>query len=209
MPLDAPAPRVPRRWRTEDREEVALGIAHETIASRWLRGLDRGEDVLELHDLGRRHVAALAHAGLQQIVRALSLRLIHLLQSQAVPRKDLSRNEMPVCPLVPIEREHRLLPLLRRETLQKLRRRHLHRRRRRSSGVLQAQRRHGEDCDGYPSNRLQTLHDSPKGLAASEFPSVGRAACTSAEWPSVSPASPLPFVACSNWLLRAMCAPDA
>src|SRR3982074_2462404 len=118
MPFDAPAPRAPRRRRTEDREEITLGIPHEAISSCRLRCLDRGEDALELHDLRRRHVAALAQAGLQQIMCALSLRLVHLLQSQSVPRKELRRNEMPVSPLIVVEGEHRLLALLRRETLQ-------------------------------------------------------------------------------------------
>src|SRR2546430_4985388 len=96
MPLDAPTPRTVRRGRTEDREEVAFGIAHEAIGSWRLRGFEGSEHALEVHDLRRRHIAALAEAGLQQVERERVLRWAHLLDRQAAPRQGLGRNEMPV-----------------------------------------------------------------------------------------------------------------
>ena len=138
MPLDAPTPRTVCRGRTEDREEVAFGIAHEANGSWRLRGFEGSEHALEVHDLRRRHIAALAEAGLQQVERERALRWAHLLDRQAAPRKGLGRNEMPVCPLSAVEVERRLLPLLRREALQKSRRRPRHGGRRRFGGGRQA-----------------------------------------------------------------------
>src|SRR2546421_11917204 len=117
VPLDAPAPCAARRWRSENREEVSLGVAQHRITSqqlcgsRPLRGLQRTEDIFEIHDLSRRHVAALAQTGFQEIVRERALRLAHLLDRQAVPRKLLRRNEVAMRPLGAVDTERRLLAL--------------------------------------------------------------------------------------------------
>ena len=115
MELDAPAPRALRRRRAEHREPVPLRIARR--ATPLLHDL---QDVLELHDLRVRRVAAIAQPGLQQILRELALRLRHRLQLQAVALE--LRDEVPPQPLGGIELERGLLALLRcqrrRETSQ-------------------------------------------------------------------------------------------
>src|SRR5467141_1408612 len=149
MPFDTPAPRVPRRWRTENREEVALGIAHESIGLWRLRGggglcgLEGREDALELHDLRRRHVAALAQTSLQELARERLLRRVHLFEGQAVPCKGFRRNEVPVSSLIAVEGEGCLLALLWGETLEKLRGGRRHPGRRRSGVDRHAQCRRG------------------------------------------------------------------
>ena len=114
-------PPAPRRFggrRPEHGEEVARGIAAHALAppAAGLRLLFEGaKRRLEIHDRGGRQVAALAQPGFQQIVRALALGIGHLHDRQTVPRKRLGRNEVPMDPFGRLEREHGLLPLLRRE----------------------------------------------------------------------------------------------
>src|SRR5437879_3998930 len=96
MSLDAPAPCLLRRRRAEHGEEILLRVALEPRrrlslrARRFddaLRGLERAEHGLEIHDLRRRHVAALAEAALQQLVRELALRLAHRADQQPLARE--------------------------------------------------------------------------------------------------------------------------
>src|SRR5687767_168102 len=158
MPLNTPAPRVLRRWRTEDREEVPFGIAHKAIEPERLRVLDGREDFFELHDLSCRHVAALAQAGLEQIVCKGSLRMVHLADGQTVPWEDLRRNEIPVRSLFTVEGERRPLPLLTVEALQKPGCGSAHCRRRRPCGYGEAQCGHDQDRAGHPSTCHRNLH---------------------------------------------------
>src|SRR5262249_42435143 len=115
MALNAPAPSPGRRRRAEDREEIPLGIAHHRVAAPGIvspmRGFERAQDVLEIHDRGRRQIATLAQPGLEQLARQLTLRLGHRFDGQALSRKYVGRNEVPVRPLVALNREGRLLTL--------------------------------------------------------------------------------------------------
>ena len=136
MAFDAPAPGVLRRRRAEHREEIPLRIADERrIARRLRRGgtlrrLERAQHRFQVHDRFRGEIAALAEAGLDQLVRERPLRLAHLLDREPLARERLGRDEMPVEALVRREIERRLLALLRRQAVEKLRRRRRHRRRR-------------------------------------------------------------------------------
>ncbi len=133
--LDAPAPRhlLRRRRRAEDREEVLLRIAFERRAARRLRagrplrGLQRFQHGLEIHDRRRGQVAALAQPGLEQVAHQLMLRRAHVADQESLARKHLGRDEMPVRPLVRLERKRRLLKLRRLEALQQRHRRSRHR----------------------------------------------------------------------------------
>ena len=125
MAFDAPAPRVFGGRRAEHREEIFFRIALEHLrlavgaaARLGARGLERLQHRLELHDGRRRHVAALAEAGLHQAVRELALRRRHVADEKPLAREHLRRNEVPVQPLVGAEGERRLLALLGRERAQ-------------------------------------------------------------------------------------------
>ena len=127
MPFDAPAPGVPGGRRAEHRKEVALGIAHERRVPRRLRrpralrGFERAQHLFQVHDGRRREIAALAQAGLDQVVREAPLRLVHFLDGEPFAREGLGWNEMPVKPLVRRKVEGGLLPLLRGQAGQKFR----------------------------------------------------------------------------------------
>src|SRR5260370_1212020 len=72
----------------------------------------RAKDLLELHDRRRREVAASAEAGLEQVMDERPLRLAHLLDRKPIPREHLIGDEVPLQPLVGVERKNRLLALL-------------------------------------------------------------------------------------------------
>ena len=151
MAFDAPAPRLLRRRRPEDREEVFLRIALERRAARRLRGrrplrrLELFQHRFEIHDRRGGEVTALAQAGFQQIVRQLALRRGHRADQQALPRECLGRNEVPMHPFVGGERERRLLPLVRCEAVQERGRGGGHRRRGSFGGDQGADRQRGDD----------------------------------------------------------------
>ena len=110
VPLQPPAPCRLVARRAEDRDPVHLGVAWKTHAA-----FDRAQDFLELHDRRRGRKPARAQARLEEIVRESPLGLAHLLDGQAVPRKHLVGDEVPLQAFVGIEREDGLLALLRRK----------------------------------------------------------------------------------------------
>ena len=161
MAFDAPAPGCRarlRRRRAEDRKEIPLRVAHQWTSARRLRrgralrGFERAEHRLEIHDLRRRHVAALAETRLQQLVRELPLRLRHVFDRQSIARKRFGRDEVPVQTLLAVERERRLLPLAGRQALDESRRRGRHRRRRSIGRDRRAGDHSGEDPNGQPES---------------------------------------------------------
>ncbi len=154
MPFDAPAPRVPRRRRAEDREEVPHRVADERRTSglgldRAPGGLERAQHRFEIHDRRRGQISALAQPGLEQVVRELPLRLIHRLNEQAFARKRLGRDEVPVQPFVRVERERRLLALVGRQRVHESGRGGRHRGRGAFGGD------HRADCQGGDERRRQ------------------------------------------------------
>ena len=94
-----------RRVRGGCRRRCRLGCGCRWRAGRCARPLDLAEDVLELHHGRRRRIAVLAQARLHEIVRALALGLIHLLEGDPVARKHTGGNEVPARPL---RRRHRM-----------------------------------------------------------------------------------------------------
>ena len=86
MAFDAPAPSAFGGRRAEHREQVLFLVARHLAA-----GLDRLEDVLELDDRRDLQVAARAEAAAQQIVREAALRLVHVLDHQALAREHFVR----------------------------------------------------------------------------------------------------------------------
>src|SRR5262245_52250753 len=101
MPFDAPAPRPRCGRRAEDREEIALRIAHHRVpptrivgAARRFEGAEYG---FEIHDRRRCQVALLTEARLEQLAGQLTLSLGHRLDRQPLARKLAGRAGMPVC----------------------------------------------------------------------------------------------------------------
>ncbi len=119
MAFDAPAPRALRRGRTENGEEVELGIAN-VRALPAVRVFDRVEEDFELHDRGGGQVALLAEAGFEQLVRELALRLGHFLPRHALAREHVGRDEVPADLLFRVDRKRGLLALLGRQRLEPL-----------------------------------------------------------------------------------------
>ena len=109
--------------RTEHRDVVFHRVALERPLRRRCAGriLDLVQDAFELHDCGRRHVALLAQARAQQIVRGLALRLAHRADGQAVAREHLRRDKSEVFALGRVlEREGRGFFLFGRERREEL-----------------------------------------------------------------------------------------
>ena len=122
MTLDAPAPSAFRGRRAEHRKPILFLVARHLAA-----GLDRLEDVFQLDDRGDLQVAPRAEAAAQQIVREAALRLVHVLDHQALARERFVRDEVPAQALLAIERKRRLGLLIGRQAVEKLCRRFLHR----------------------------------------------------------------------------------
>ena len=104
MALDAPAPLALVRRRAEDRQEVALGVAHRALAL-----LEFLEHLLQAHDRGGLEVAAAADPRRDQAERQGPLLGRQLLDRDAQP---VPGNEVPVQPLGGIKREDGLLGLV-------------------------------------------------------------------------------------------------
>src|SRR6185436_18409120 len=159
------------RGRAEHREEVALRIAHQRRRARRLRRgralrrFERAQHRLELHDRRRGEVAALAQAGLEQLVRELALRLGHFLDRQPLAWKRLGRDEVPVQALLRLEREGGLLPLLRGQPAEKLAGRRGHRRGRALGGDGRGDRAGGEKRHRQEqTGRVQAFHEQDSSL---------------------------------------------
>ena len=90
---------------------------------RALRGLERAEHGFEIHDRRRGQVAALAQARPSAGRARACAAARSCPDEQALAREHLGRDEVPVQPFVAIERERRLLALLRRQAAQERRRR--------------------------------------------------------------------------------------
>jgi hypothetical protein len=96
---------------------VAHGIANDPAAlasgRRALRRFEHAEHGFQFHDGRGGKVAALAQAGLQQVVRELALGFAHVLDEDALAlERRRRRDEMPLEPFVALKRQRRFLPLL-------------------------------------------------------------------------------------------------
>src|SRR5262245_31479943 len=116
MAFYTPTPGTVGRRRAEDREEIPLGIAHHGIPTPSIIGAARrfegSENRLEIHDRRRRQISPLAETGFEQLASELALRLAHRFDGEALARKHVGWNEMPVGPLIPLDRKRGLLALL-------------------------------------------------------------------------------------------------
>jgi hypothetical protein len=111
VPLQPPAPGPARRRLAEDAEVVVLRIAEETS----VRALDLPEHLLEAHDRGGLHHAAVPEGRRHHRVRQGLLVWLHLAEGQTVA---IARDVVPVEALLVVEVEPHLGRLFRSEGLE-------------------------------------------------------------------------------------------
>src|ERR1044071_5418755 len=110
MSFHSPAPGAVARC-AEDREEIKIGVAVRRFVFEVIK------DLLETHDGGGFHIAALAQSGAEQRMSEQALGRVHILYGKAFAR---FRNEMPIKPLRVFEFKNSLGPQFRCESGQEI-----------------------------------------------------------------------------------------